>query len=125
MKHIDVLIIDDEKKFADMLAKRIELRGYCSHVCYDGKEALKWLEEISYCVTLILLDLQLPGMYGTEVLSRIKKSNPVIPVVILTGHGTKKDQDKCEQLGAHMFIHKPLYMDMLIEQIENFRESSE
>ena len=118
MKHTDILIIDDEKKFAGMLSKRIELRGYHSEVCYDGKTALQWIKEHSDCISLILLDLQLPDMYGTEVLTEIKKINPIIPVIILTGHGTEQDQQKCELLGAYMFIHKPLKIDELMTIIK-------
>ncbi|MBU8848944.1 MAG: response regulator [Desulfobacterales bacterium] len=125
MKHIDVLIIDDEKKFAAMLSKRIELRGYSSEVCHDGRTALQWIKEHGDYVTLILLDLQLPDLYGTEVLIKIKKINPAIPVMIVTGHGTKQDQQKCEELEAYKFIHKPLNIDKLITILELIRETSE
>ena len=124
MKHIDMLIIDDETKFADMLAKRIELRGCSTAVCYDGKSALGWVKENSDQVSLILLDLRLPDLYGTEVLIGIKKINPVIPVVILTGHGTEKDRKECESLGAYRFIHKPLNIDELMVIFEHIRETS-
>jgi len=125
MKHTDILIIDDEEKFAAMLAKRIELRGCSSQICYDGRTALQWIEKHSDSVTLILLDLQLPDIYGTKVLAGIKKINPSIPVIILTGHGTQQDQQQCEQLGAYMFIHKPLNIDELMTIMERVRETSE
>ena len=125
MKHIDILIIDDEQKFAAMLAKRIELRGCSAKVCYDGKTALQWLKKHNDHTTLILLDLQLPDLYGTEVLIRIKRLNPMIPVIILTGHGSKQDQQECEQLGAYKFIHKPLNIDELMIILEHIREKIE
>lgn len=125
MKHTDVLIIDDEKKFATMLSKRIEIRGYSSEVCYDGKTALQWVKKYGDSVTLILLDLKLPDLYGTKVLTKIKKMNPAIPVVILTGHGTEQDRQQCDQLGAFRFIHKPLNIDELMTILEQFREPSE
>jgi len=114
MKHIDVLIVDDEKKFAVMLAKRIELRGCSCEICYDGKTALDWIEKHANSVTLILLDLQL---------SMIKIIKPAIPVIILTGHGTEKDRQKCEKLGAYMFIHKPLSIDQLMTILEQIKET--
>ncbi|WP_299977276.1 response regulator [Desulfobacula sp.] len=125
MEHGNVLIVDDEKKFADMLAKRTELRGYHSEVCYDGRTALQWIKKHVDSVTLILLDLQLPDMYGTEVLTRIKEINPAIPVIILTGHGTERDQQKCERLGAYKFMHKPLDIDKLMTILEHIRETPE
>ena len=125
MKHTDILIIDDEKKFAGMLSKRVELRGYHSEVCHDGRTALKWIQGHNDSVTLILLDLQLPDMYGTEVLVGIKQINPTIPVIILTGHGTEQDQQKCELLGAYKFIHKPLNIDELMTIMDSIKEAPE
>lgn len=125
MEHVDILIVDDETKFAAMLTKRIKLRGYHSEVCYDGNTALQWIRENGDFVTLILLDLQLPDLYGIEVLTEIKKINPTIPVIILTGHGTERDRQQCEQLGAYMFIHKPLDIDQLMTIMEGLKESSE
>ncbi|MBA3008888.1 MAG: response regulator [Proteobacteria bacterium] len=124
MKHTDILIIDDEIKFAAMLSKRIQLRGYHSEICHDGKTALGWLKTHGTAVTLILLDLQLPDMYGTQVLTQIKMSHPDIPVIILTGHGTEQDRQECEQLGAYLFIHKPLDIDQLMTLLEKIRETS-
>ena len=122
MKHIDILIIDDEEKFAAMLAKRIELRGCHSKICHDGKTALQWITDNWGAVTFILLDLQLPDIYGTQVLERIKKIAPTIPVAIMTGHGTDKDQKECEQLGAFKFMHKPLDIDQLMAILEHVKE---
>jgi DNA-binding NtrC family response regulator len=125
MEHVDILIIDDEKKFAAMLSKRIGLRGHSSDICYDGKTALQWIQKKGDFVTLILLDLRLPDLYGTEVLTEIKKMNPAIPVIILTGHGTEQDRQQCEKLGAYMFIHKPLKIDELMTIMKRIKESSE
>lgn len=125
MEHVDILIIDDEIKFAAMLTKRIELRGYHSEICYDGKTALQWIRKNGDFVTLILLDLRLPDLYGIEVLTEIKKINPSVPVIILTGHGTERDRQQCEQLGAYMFIHKPLDIDELMTIMERIKESAE
>lgn len=111
MKHIDVLIVDDEEKFADMLAKRLTLRGFKCEICDDGKSALQWIRTNPSEAPLILLDLQLPDMYGTKVLSGMKSINPVLPVVIVTGHGTEKDRQECMQLGAVAFRNKPLSLD--------------
>ena len=121
MKHIDILIVDDEKKFANMLSRRIELRGYTSEICYDGRTAVQWVKAHGEDVTLILLDLQLPDIYGTEVLTSIKEINPAIPVIILTGHGTEQDRQKCEQIGAYMFTHKPLDIDKLMTIIKEIK----
>ena len=112
MKQYDLLIVDDEKRFADMLARRLKLRGCRCDVCYNGLEALDTLKNKKYF--LILLDLYLPDLYGVEVLSRIKANGDPTPVIVLTGHGTEKDRRKCLQLGAYDFRHKPLGIDELM-----------
>lgn len=115
MKQVDVLIIDDEVKFAGMLSKRLEIRGISSDVCYDGMSGLAWIKAKSHSVTLILLDLKLPDIYGTQVLAEIKQVNPKVPVVIVTGHGSADDKDACMKLGAVEFVNKPIRIDTIVE----------
>ena len=112
MRQYDLLIVDDERRFADMLAKRLNLRGCVCEVCYSGQEALKILKGRKFF--LVLLDLHLPDIYGTEVLMEIKERNAETPVIILTGHGTEKDRRECMELGAYAFMHKPLGIDELM-----------
>jgi DNA-binding response OmpR family regulator len=122
MTHFNILLVDDEIRFADMLAKRLHLRGCDCQVCYSGKEALEILQHKQFF--LILLDLHLPDMYGTEVLTRIKARDPVTPVIVLTGHGTEKDRQICMDQGAYAFMHKPLGIETLMSILENIREMS-
>jgi DNA-binding NtrC family response regulator len=122
MKHYDLLIVDDEQRFADMLAKRLNLRGCVCEVCYRGKEALTILKQKNF--SLILLDLHLPDIYGSEVLARIKKMDTRTPVIILTGHGTEKDRRECMQQGAYAFKHKPLGIDELMTILAEIGEMS-
>jgi len=112
MKQYNLLIVDDEQRFANMLAKRLSLRGCVCEVCYSGREALQILKKKSFY--LILLDLHLPDIYGSEVLKRIKRICDSTPVIILTGHGTEKDRRECMEQGAYAFLHKPLGIDELM-----------
>jgi DNA-binding NtrC family response regulator len=114
--HSNVLIIDDEERFATMLAKRLHLRGYESAVRYDGESGLEALQQHAFKV--VLLDLRLPGISGEEVLSRLKKEQPDLPVIILTGHGTDKDREVCMQLEAHAFMNKPVNISSLVQLFE-------
>ena len=116
MKHYSILIVDDEERFADMLARRLELRGCVCEVCYRGKEALDLIERRDFF--LILLDLHLPDIYGTEVLDRMKQRRIKSAVIVLTGHGTEEDRKKCLELGAYDFIHKPLGIEKLMSILE-------
>lgn len=120
MKHYDLLIVDDEQRFADMLARRLNLRGCNCEVCYTGQEALNILKRKKFY--LILLDLQLPDIYGIEVLTRIKENDAGVPVIIMTGHGTEKDRRECMQQGAYAFRHKPLGIDELMNILAEIGE---
>ena len=122
MKHYDLLIVDDEQRYADMLAKRLGLRSLSCKVCYDGQTAIAIVEEYSFSV--VILDLQLPDLYGTEVLTRIKQRRPDSVVIILTGHGSEKDKQDCMASGAHAFMHKPLDINRLLAIMSRIQERS-
>ena len=122
MKQYHLLIVDDEQRYADMLAKRLRLRGCHCQVCYNGQQALDLVTRKNFF--LILLDLHLPDIYGTEVLARIKVISAMTPVIILTGHGTEADRQACMQQGAYAFMHKPLGIDELMAILARIREMS-
>ena len=121
MKQTDVLIIDDEIKFADMLSRRLSLRGITCQACYDGQSGLRWFKENSGATALILLDLKLPDIYGTEVLTQVKEIDPAVPVFIITGHGTLEDEKECIRLGAAEFIHKPVSIEKIATLLNQAR----
>ncbi len=121
MKHIDILIIDDEIKFADMLSRRLSLRGITCQACYDGQSGIQWVKENPGAATLILLDLKLPDMYGTQVLAHIKEIDTSVPVFIITGHGTREDEKVCRDLGAAEFIHKPVSIEKITTVLTHAR----
>ena len=122
MKHFDLLIVDDEQRYADMLAKRLGLRSLTCKVCYDGRTAIDLVEEQTFPV--VILDLRLPDLYGTEVLTRIKQCRPETAVIVLTGHGTDKDREQCIARGAHAFMNKPLDIDRLVAMMARIKEIS-
>jgi DNA-binding NtrC family response regulator len=122
MKQYHILIVDDEKRYANMLAKRLNLRGCVCEVCYSGSEALEILKYKTFF--LVILDLHLPDIYGVDVLTRIKKRDTTMPVMILTGHGTEKDRQECMQIGAYAFMHKPLGIEALMTILAHVGEMS-
>ena len=122
MKQYHLLIVDDEQRYADMLAKRLRLRGCHCEVCYNGQQALDLVTRKNFF--LILLDLHLPDIYGIEVLTRIKEISEMTPVIILTGHGTEKDRRICMQQGAYEFWNKPLAIDELMAILARIGEAA-
>jgi len=117
-----LLIVDDEQRFADMLARRLNLRGFSCDVSYSGQQALNVVETKNF--DLILLDLHLPDIYGSEVLKRIKKRDSKTPVIIITAHGTEKDRKECLRLGAYAFMHKPVGIEKLMQTFKQLGKMS-
>jgi DNA-binding NtrC family response regulator len=107
-----ILLIDDERTFADTLAKRLSVRGIDCAVAYDGRAGIALVESKTF--TGVVLDLRLPDLDGCEVLRRIKDLRPDLPVAILTGHGTDHDARECMKNGATAFIHKPVDLTQLV-----------
>lgn len=123
-KDIKVLVVDDEKDFANTLAQRLKLRDLKVSIAYDGEQALTKLKEEEQDV--IVLDLKMPGMHGTEVLQKVKKAYPNIQVIVLTGHGTDKDKEEAKRLGGFDFLNKPVDIDTLEYKIKAaFKEKVE
>ncbi|MCI7373651.1 MAG: response regulator [Desulfovibrio piger] len=111
---IKILLVDDEKQFVDTLAERLAMRGFSARVAYDGPQALKAVEEPT---DVIVLDLRMPGMDGFEVLRSVKKSNPQVQVIILTGHGGDAEEQTAYRMGAYNFLKKPMDIDELLNSI--------
>jgi len=123
-KDIKVLLVDDEKAFVDTLAQRLSMRELIVDKVYDGEQALSYIQKMDPDV--IVLDLKMPGLHGIEVLREIKKIKHEIQVIILTGHGTDKDEEEAKKLGGFDFLRKPADIDLLISKIkEAFMEKFE
>jgi len=85
-----ILIIEDDKDFAELLAERLKEEGYNAFVAFTGSEGIKEIEEINpQCVTL---DIHLPDINGIEILKKLKQKNLSLPVVIITSDDTVKKE---------------------------------
>jgi len=123
-KDIKVLVVDDEVAFANTLAQRLKMRDLKATTAYDGDEALSKVKEEEPDV--MVLDLKMPGKHGMEVLQEIKKAYPHIQVIVLTGHGTEKDEEDAKRLGGFDFLNKPADIDHLEHKIRKaFQEKLE
>lgn len=117
MKKIKLLLVDDEENFVKTLAERLEIRGLKPEVVLSGEEAMDFMDKS--IPDVIVLDLRMPGIDGMEVLRRVKKQKPDVQVIILTGHGTDKDQSEAMRIGAFEYLKKPVDIDALIFSIKN------
>ncbi|MFP4624461.1 MAG: response regulator [Gemmatimonadota bacterium] len=114
---LKVLYVDDEEDFVQTLAERMRMREVGGDVALGGEEALEMLELETERPDVMVLDIQMPGLDGLEVLRRVKRQYPEIQVVILTGHGSKKDEAEARRLGAFDYLRKPVEIEELMETV--------
>ncbi len=110
-----VLLVDDESEYIETVSERLLTRGIHSTVALNGDEALMMIEAAP--PEVIVLDLKMPGMDGLEVLRRVKEKHPAIEVIMLTGHGSAKEEDLAKDLGALAYLNKPQNIDVLARTI--------
>ena len=115
-KKMKLLLVDDEKTFIDTLAKRLRMRDINVDTVYSGEDALSYLKEEEPDV--MVLDLKMPGIHGMKVLKEIKNAYQKLQVIILTGHGSEKDEEETEKLGGFYFLKKPVEMEILLDKIK-------
>jgi len=114
-----VLVVDDEEDIRLGLCKLIGTLGATVAVAADGSEALTKVEREG--ADLILTDLMMPKMSGSELLQAVKERFPQTVVVVLTGYGTIQSAVTCLQGGAAHFMTKPFVMDDFLKRIETGR----
>ena len=111
-----VLLVDDEKEFVETLAERLRNRGMAVSATDSPLEALGKAEKESY--DAVVLDLMMPEMDGIETLARMKKHNPDLQVILLTGQATVEKGVEAMKCGAMDFLEKPIDLKVLAEKIK-------
>ena len=118
--HAEILVVDDDALSRRVLAQLLTAAGYKCRVCKNGSEA----QEIVHAAppSLLLLDFDMPGPNGAEVLRRLRSDhNPAvaqIPAIMLTAHGSEESEVSCLQAGADDFVTKPVNAAVLRARIE-------
>jgi two-component system, OmpR family, response regulator CpxR len=110
-----VLLVDDEEQFVDVLAQRLQTRGFTVSTAFNGDDAIALVEE--HDVDVVILDVQMPGRNGIEALQEIKRIRPITEVIMLTGHGTVETAIQGMKLGAYDYLMKPTDTTELVEKI--------
>lgn len=114
---IRVLLVDDEPVFVDTMSKVLKARGYEVGAAAGGVAALEELRFNRYDV--VVLDLRMPGMDGIATLERIRKRDPLLPVILLSGHADMSKAVEAMQHGAVDYMLKPAPVDKLCERIRS------
>ena len=117
MEDLKVLFVDDEIDFLETLMKRMKKRGVSVAGVGSGEQALDYLSEQP--VDVIVLDVRMPGIGGINTLREIKKIDPLMEVIMLTGHASIEVAIEGMQLGAFDYLMKPADFDELLYKIQD------
>ncbi|MCF8082643.1 MAG: response regulator [Deltaproteobacteria bacterium] len=117
---IRVLLVDDEEEFVQALAERLSMRDYDATTSLSGEDAVEKLRQYNFDV--VILDVRMPGMDGTEVLREMKKIKPLTEVIMLTGHATVESAIDGMRQGAYDYLMKPCKTEELVEKINKAHE---
>ena len=111
-----LLLVDDEEQFVEALSERLSMRDYDITTSLTGEDAIEKIKNYNFDV--VILDVRLPGIEGTEVLREIKSLKPLTEVIMLTGHGTVEMAIEGMKLGAFDFLMKPCETEDLTAKID-------
>ena len=112
-----ILIIEDEEQLCRSIAEGLRMNRYETDICFDGNEGLQLCMTENY--DLILLDLNLPGIDGLEILRQFRNSNSTTPVLILSARGQIQDKVEGLDLGANDYLTKPFHFEELEARIRS------
>lgn len=112
-----LLVVEDEKKLCDVVAKSLHMAGYEVDTCYDGAQALEMIAAETY--DLIVLDLNLPGEDGMEVLRALRRENEETKVLILSARSQIADKVEGLDAGANDYMEKPFHLQELEARVRS------
>lgn len=110
-----ILVVDDEKLIRWSLREKLTAEGYAVLEAETGPEALEVVTRET--VSLVLLDLSLPGLNGLDVLERVKKDRPSCPVILMTAFDSPGSTERAAALGAAHFVTKPFDFDRMVRLV--------
>ena len=116
----NILVIDDQEAIRNALSNILEYEKHSVEVAKSGYEGIEMLQSGNY--DAILCDIKMPQMDGIEVLEKIHETNPDLPIIMITGHGSVETAVEALKKGAYDFIEKPLDLNRLIVSIRNALE---
>ena len=120
MKKPTVLIVDDDAEIIKMVSGLLEDEGYGTATASNGADGITRAGEGD--ISLVLLDIYMPGIDGLETLARLKHTQPDLPVIMISGQATIEAAVKATKLGAADFVEKPLQPDRLLLAVKNTLE---
>ncbi|HZL42446.1 MAG TPA: response regulator transcription factor [Verrucomicrobiae bacterium] len=111
-----ILLVEDEKKVADIIARGLKAERFAVDVSLDGQNGWEMAEAYEY--DLIILDLLLPQLSGTELLRRVRRKNQTVPILILTARDGTMDKVEHFEAGADDYLTKPFAFAELLMRVK-------
>jgi len=111
-----LLIVEDDKKLAEFMARGLRAERFAVDVAVDGKEGERYVDSFQY--DLLILDLMLPHLSGTELLRRVRRSHPLLSVLVLTARDGIDDKVLHFEAGADDYLTKPFDFAELVVRIK-------
>jgi two-component system, OmpR family, copper resistance phosphate regulon response regulator CusR len=123
MADINILIVEDERRLAEILKKQLEEFGFNAEIAFDGYVGKQLIEKNKY--NLIILDINLPLINGYDLCKEIRKTNNKIPIIMLTAFGTPDNKIAGFDAGADDYIVKPFDFRELLARVNVFLRRSD
>ena len=110
-----ILIAEDEKDLNAIIKKKMESEGYCADSCFDGEDALYYLEQADY--DAVIMDVMMPKKDGFQVVKEYRKNGGKAPVLCLTARASVEDRVYGLDLGANDYLVKPFSFAELMARV--------
>lgn len=115
-----LLLVDDETKFLETLARRLRMREFEVHTAQSGVEAL--YQAGVHPIDVAIVDLKMPGMQGDELIEALLSEYPAMEVIVLTAHGSVQSAVECVRSGSRHYLQKPCETEALLAVIQESLE---
>lgn len=119
-----ILIVDDEKVVLDVNRQILEALGYGVYAARSGQEAIAYVLENPKEISMVILDMVMPGMSGGDTFDRLRAINPDIPVILSSGYSIDGEAQQILGRGCNSFLQKPFEVEHLSQQIRDILDPS-
>jgi DNA-binding response OmpR family regulator len=119
LKKFNILVVDDDRDFAESLADALELVGHEVSLAFTGEDAVKLFEGNDYDITF--MDIKLPGKSGVESFFEMRRIKPNARVIMMTGYSVPQLLEQAVENGAWDVLHKPLEMQKVLKMVDKIK----
>lgn len=118
-KNKHILVVDDEPLLVRLNKRQLESQGYNVSVSTESLDALEQVTKSQNTFDLLLTDLTMPGMSGTELIKQVRLHSPKLPIIVLTGLSDEDTEGELLELGVNAVVIKPVMEDELLTAVLN------